>query len=245
MTVNSLPASTSLLAEIDYVGPDRDRRSDGTIGDRAHADSPSDHNPDETGNTGGAEDSDSIDEVHARDVDTSGPWAPGWSAARIVGILVALCRSLYPSRKHPLRYIIFDGYIYGEKDGFKKREYNGDDPHTGHFHASFRYGAGSGAGNLENFRGPWGIRAAREKELDEVDAADIKAIAREVVDQTRAALVNDKAGLGFQARRVPWAYPMPTDGDPDRMMVGLMAELEARLDRIEAVLEARLPASEG
>src|SRR6188508_2031617 len=67
MADNSVPASDVLLAEFNYIGPKRSKASDGTIGDTAHANDSSDHNPDETGRTP-FEDSDSINEVHARDV---------------------------------------------------------------------------------------------------------------------------------------------------------------------------------
>ncbi len=171
VAINSLPASTSLLAEINAIAPGRDKASDGTIGDAAHRDSVSDHNPDETGNTGGVEDADSIDEVHARDVDRSGPWPPGWSMERIVQIILARCRS---GAERRLRYIIYNRRIWRASNDWRQEEYSGSNPHTEHAHFSVVYGSGSGSSNPENITSPWGILAAYEQEQD-MNAAEMTA----------------------------------------------------------------------
>lgn len=203
MAINSLPASTSLLNEINFVGkPNRNKAQDGTIGDAAHASQPSDHNPDESGQ-GEDDDADNIDEVHARDVDARGPWKPGWSMARIVGIVLARCRSGVEKR---LRYIIFDEYIYEADNGWKKRyygnwSYNGRDPHTEHSHWSFKYGSGSGTSNPENITSAWGIRAAEEEDMPTV---------KEIVDEMENRLADPNSDLFKSFRAISWKYPIST-----------------------------------
>lgn len=160
--IYSLPASASLLTEVNKVGaPGRRKDQDGTIGDRTHMGHVSDHNLDEIGNTGTSSDADDIPEVHARDIDARGPWLADWSMERIVQIIVARCRSGAEKR---LKYIIFSGRIWAASSGWQQKIYTGPDQHYDHGHFSFRYGSGSGQSNPENITAPWGLLAALEAE---------------------------------------------------------------------------------
>jgi len=205
MTVNSVPASTSLLEEFNALAPARDKSSDGTIGDSAHADSASDHNPDETGNTGGMEDADHTNEVHARDVDSSGPWPAGWSMERCVQIILDRSRSGWENR---LRYVIYNRRIWSASSGWAQRAYTLPNPHIKHAHFSFRYGSGSGAGNPENITSPWGFLAVYLREQDmAIDNADVNKI----LDGLEARLVaKDDSGMDLGLRNIfralPWQY---------------------------------------
>lgn len=149
----NLPDLLSLRAEFDQLAPDRDRGGDGTIGDQAHADRSSDHNPDETGATP-HEDSDNINEVHALDVDSTGPWPFPMTMADAVDVVIDTCKRL--GSKSPLNYVIWDKHIY-QHPSWTRTAYTGTDPHTGHAHFSSRYGSGSGSSNPENYSGPWGL----------------------------------------------------------------------------------------
>ncbi|RSM41509.1 hypothetical protein DMB66_55895 [Actinoplanes sp. ATCC 53533] len=75
----------TLRSEFNALAPRRDKSSDGSIGDTAHSQSSSDHNPDETGNTP-SEDADSINEVHAIDVDKD-LRRSGWTMQKAVEII--------------------------------------------------------------------------------------------------------------------------------------------------------------
>lgn len=148
----------ALLAEINAVGPRRDKASDGAVGDQAHQDRSSDHNPDDTpGSNTPHTDTDTIPEIHARDYDGSGPWVNGATTDSIVAVLVRTMKAL--GGASPLAYVIWDHAIFEYPD-WKESDYQGDDPHTSHVHASARYGSGAGSSNPENYTGDFGIRKA-------------------------------------------------------------------------------------
>ncbi len=202
-TVYSVPASTTLRDEFNAVAPGRDKTSDGTIGDPAHAESVSDHNLDETGNTGGVEDNDDIDEVHARDVDSSGPWPAGWTMERFVQLILARCRS---GQERRLRYIIYNRRIWRKSNGWVQEVYTGPNPHDKHAHFSFEYGSGSGASNPENITTPYGIEAAMA-----LTEAEFERIATEVVEKF-------------------WATPYGSESYPTRTARALARDLHAERD---------------
>lgn len=113
MTTPRLARSlTALLEEIDDAYPVRDKRSDGWLGDAAHAARMSDHNPDERG------------VVHALDVDVTDIAA--WP------IVVAITH-------HPAtHYVIYRSVLFSRRHRFVGVPYRGVDPHTSHFHVSIR-----------------------------------------------------------------------------------------------------------
>lgn len=160
----NIPASESLLAEYNEAFPDRDKSSDGSIGDAAHKAKSSDHNADDTaGSSTPYTDSDSVAEVHARDVDST-LRKTGWTQRRCVDIIVSRHRSGADNR---LQNVICDGWIWSRSTStpWSKEPYTAtSDDHTGHAHFSFRYGSGSGTSNPENITKPWGILAAIEEE---------------------------------------------------------------------------------
>lgn len=114
--------------------PDRDRTSDGTIGDAAHAASSSGHNPDLTANAE-YEDGDAKDEVRAIDVDAD-TGDPDVSMEDIVQHLLKMARA---GKLWMIRYMIFDRRIWSAVDGWAQREYGGPNPHTAHLHLSGAY----------------------------------------------------------------------------------------------------------
>jgi hypothetical protein len=193
----NIPASTTLLGEFNAIAPSRDKSSDGTIGDGEHAQNVSDHNPDETGNVGSQSDPDSINEVHARDVDASGPWPAGWSMERIVQLVLARCRSGAEKR---LRYIIFNRRIWSASNGWVQQSYTGVNPHDKHAHFSFRYGSGEAPANPEQIKTPYGIlaavRASQQPQEDDMSAADVIDGLKSAEGQAalRAALFGTEAG---------------------------------------------------
>jgi len=117
-------AAIQLREQFDDSYADRDRSSDGWIGDTRHAARPSDHNPDVEG------------WVRAIDIDRdlSGKAKPDLMPDLVDQIRI-LCKSGVEKR---ISYIIFDGFIYSAKFRFIKRKYTGANKHTKHAHFSFK-----------------------------------------------------------------------------------------------------------
>jgi hypothetical protein len=117
-------AARQLREQFDDSYADRDRSSDGWIGDTRHAARPSDHNPDAEG------------WVRAIDIDRdlSGKAKPDLMPD-LIDQVRQLCKSGFEKR---ISYIIFDGFIYSAKFRFIKRKYTGANKHTAHAHFSFK-----------------------------------------------------------------------------------------------------------
>jgi hypothetical protein len=143
-----VPALVALRAEFNWLSARRDTRSDGSIGDRAHADRPSDHNPDETGETP-YEDADSRNEVHALDIDDTGPWPAPFTS--MVDEIVKRHRQGLDDR---LQNVIYNGRIASRSWGWTWRDYDGQNRHTEHAHFSNRYTSAHEASTR-----PWGLLA--------------------------------------------------------------------------------------
>ena len=112
-------AGQQLREQIDDAFPDRDRTSDGWIGDAKHAARKSDHNPTAEGI------------VRAIDID-----ADLKSHASEAFDLADQLRLLARSDKR-ISYIIFNGKIASWRGNYKWRPYKGINPHKKHFHISF------------------------------------------------------------------------------------------------------------
>ena len=142
-----VPCLVQLRDEFNTLAPNRDKASDGWIGDSRHAARPSDHNPDESGRPE-VHDPDDVDEVHAIDVDRD-LRHPSVTMEEAVAFLVARCRA---GRERRLRYIIYNRTIWSASSGWVARRYTGDNPHTSHAHFSASYEA-----KLEADRRSWGL----------------------------------------------------------------------------------------
>lgn len=125
---------TSWRGEIDTVFPNRDKSSDGWIGDQAHQSGISGHNPDLTGRAE-YKDGDSKNEVRAVDLDADLK-NPKFSMEQLVQWVITLARA---GAYVPFRYIIYKGRIWARSDGWKTRTYNGKNKHNGHAHFSGDY----------------------------------------------------------------------------------------------------------
>lgn len=245
MAWEKIPASNSLFAELDRAFPNREKASDGTIGDGEHSTSPSDHNPDETGRVESESDSDNINEVHAADVDTDLRQA-GWSMEKVVRVILARCRSGQEKR---VRYIIYNRRIWQRATGWVTTTYGGGDPHDTHMHMSFRYGSGSGTGNPENITSSWGIYdAVHPKEWDEVATeAQLEAVIKRVLQTGKQpyvlSVIKDRgwSDLSVNGKLDYILSNLVAAGLIDADHDGLPAEaasVQARLARIEEMLLA-------
>lgn len=170
MSVWSLvPCLVALRSEFNAVSPNRDRGADGSIGDTAHTSS-SDHTPDEDSAVLRDHDGDAKNEVHALDIDSTGPWpSPGWFDRTILA-LVARERAEYQSATVTgrLKYVIWNRRIAERSNGWAWRDYGGSDPHTNHAHFSARYTAAQEADTR-----PWGVDKEEDVALTSTEVAQI------------------------------------------------------------------------
>ena len=191
-----VPCLATLRSEFNVLAPFRLKTSDGSIGDPAHADSSSDHNPDETGNTP-SEDADSINEVHAIDVDKD-LRRTDWTMAKAVQIIVLRHRD---GRDDRLQNVIHNRVIWSRSWGWTARTYTGSNAHIEHAHFGARYTTSE-----ENDTRPWGLLAAAEAEEDDmatITQADFDERMDSWWTRRMAADSSPHAAL-LQLRKAPW-----------------------------------------
>jgi hypothetical protein len=116
-------AGQQLREQFDDTFPDRDRRSDGWIGDTRHSARPSDHNPDIQSGT-----------VRAIDVDRDISGGAKPDLMPDIADQIRLCAKAGDKR---ISYIIFEGRIASSRMGWRWRKYTGSNPHNHHCHVSF------------------------------------------------------------------------------------------------------------
>lgn len=124
-------AGATFRDQLDKRFPNRDRRSDGWIGDRAHASRFSYHNPDRNGI------------VWALDVDENlgqGSWRNGRAAKRLADQLLAYARSGLPGSDRVLHVVYENQVASGTYRASWWRWRGSGYGHTFHIHITFREG---------------------------------------------------------------------------------------------------------
>lgn len=125
----------TLRDQVNAAWPNRDKRSDGSIGDAKHSSRKSDHNPNAAG------------DVCALDIDKD--LSDTVTVETIVNALVA-------SRDPRIKYLIWRGRILSSKvDAWTWRKYTGSNGHFEHLHISV-----GPAANLYDDPSPWAIGEA-------------------------------------------------------------------------------------
>lgn len=173
-----------LRAEVNALAPNRSKASDGTIGDRAHAESSSDHNPNKQG------------VVCALDLTHD----PGHGADMHV-LAEAVRRSNHPA----LKYIIWDRHIWSvarASEGW--RRYSGSNPHTRHMHVSVGRGPDGRSTGPYDDTSPWGITHNEEDTVIGLSKGDSGA--------ANPALKQRILALQYVLRRTG-VDPGPADGE--------------------------------
>jgi hypothetical protein len=115
-------AGQQLRLQVDDSYSDRDRTSDGWIGDTRHQARPSDHNPDAEGI------------VRAIDIDRD---LSGKAKPDLMPDLADQLRLCGKRGDKRISYIIFDGRIASSKKSWAWRPYDGSNKHNHHCHISF------------------------------------------------------------------------------------------------------------
>ena len=112
MSWHLAPSLVQFRAEVDKKWPKRSKKSDGTVGNAAHAATKSDHNPNRRNS------------VNAIEITN-----PGVNPDVVIAVV----------KKHPsAAYVIFNRHIYSATDGWVKKPYAGISPHTTHLHISIK-----------------------------------------------------------------------------------------------------------
>lgn len=163
------PSGATLRAEFNTLAPARDHASDGWIGDAAHQQEDSDHNPDARG------------VVHAIDVDDDLNESD-LTMERVVQFLIGRCRT---GAERRLTYVIYNRRIWSASHSWTQRTYTGKSPHTEHAHFSFTVTA-------EGNTSPWHLGdipvaltdADKKWFIAELDAAAARAADRLRKSQT-------------------------------------------------------------
>jgi len=117
-------AGQQLREQFDDSFPDRDRRSDGWIGDLRHSARPSDHNPDPKAGM----------VVRAIDID-----ADVYKSGKpdLMPDIADQIRLAAKAGEKRIAYVIFNGRIASSRMGWRWRKYSGSNPHNAHCHVSF------------------------------------------------------------------------------------------------------------
>lgn len=127
---------------------ERDGASDGAIGDWAHTQEHSGHNPDDTSkhNAEWDNDSDNTPEIRAIDVDNNLN-DPDVSMQDVIDHMRKL-----PNLGSVIRYMIYNRRMYHVNNGFNPVTYNGASPHTEHAHFSGAWTNASDANTTFDFK---------------------------------------------------------------------------------------------
>jgi hypothetical protein len=177
--VDAIPV---LFAQINYRWPNRDKRTDGVIGDYVHQQRQSDHNPDANG------------WVHAMDIDKDLFGDPG-DMDTFMNQLLEYARTKQPGSERLKNIVYKDRVASGTyKHSFWVWRYDGSLDHFDHAHISFTAGT-------ENNDDLFDIPILMEEEDVALTEADLDAIAQRVWDKELkrpwdAKLVPAKTTLG-------------------------------------------------
>jgi hypothetical protein len=233
-----VPCGEQLRRDVSRIAPNRDKTSDGTIGDAAHQQRVSDHNDDEVGRVP-IRDADSKHEVHAWDADDD-LREPGLAMITIVLFLVDRCRRGLERR---LRYIIYAGWIWEASNGWNRRAYNGDNPHNEHAHFSFSYET-----NLEADTSSWHLEeipvALTEGDKDWLEATITRIVDARVDQLTVATPLNGPDGKPDGTSSTPVGHNTWNQGVPNPWAGKRTYAWDLLGDIAEAVKGLQAPPSE-
>lgn len=154
------PSLVALRDEVNARWPNRDKGSDGWIGDTSHSARASDHNPD--WDFGGV--------VRAIDIDKDG-----------IDVQAVLDATIGDPR---VWYVIFNRRIYSRTYGWTSRAYTGANPHDKHIHVSIAHTRAA-----ETDRSPWLTAAPQEDEMTPEDRKWLQSELRDMEKRLESRLM--------------------------------------------------------
>jgi hypothetical protein len=182
---------TKVRAEFNTVFEDREKFTDGWLGDSSHASGTSGHNPDRTGRAE-YRDGDSLDEVRAIDVDKD--LVPGSRTDWMELVVQYLVKKARAGGYIPFRYLIYKRRIWRRNNDWKTETYTGANTHDEHLHASGDY-----TQTADNWNGTLGLASVRGGigggGEDDMEVSDLNAELRKPTSQ-----------LAVISRAIPWQY---------------------------------------
>lgn len=231
----------NLRNQVNAAFPDRDKASDGTIGDTAHQAETSGHNRDDTPGSRPEWDGDpdSTPEVRAWDMDSDLRAAPA-TAQQVVDHIRRL-----PGVSSVLRYIIYNRKIYRASNGWVAETYDGKSAHTEHIHFSGQYTQAADNNTTFDYRLeeiPVALTDADktwiESRLDQRAREDLEDLQAELLKLTKPEAFTDALG-GQQAPAggavLNSSYPAEQGADRTLVWVNLQ-RLQSDLTAIKAKL---------
>lgn len=222
-----VPCLGQLRTELNLIAPNRDRTTDGTIGNAAHQQHISDHNDDEIGKVP-IRDADNKHEVHAIDLDAD-LREPNLTMAMVVQHIIARCRSGEEKR---LRYVIYNKRIWEASNRWTLRAYDGDNPHTEHAHFSASYET-----KLEASTASW--------RLEDIPVALTEADKKWIRDEIKAGVKEAVATVWKTTRDIGAAAGTRTHiaelGDVLAHVPGEHTRMETLLKEIKAAITTEEP----
>lgn len=167
------PSLVALRTELNRRWPNRDKSSDGSVGDTSHQARKSDHNPD--WDAGGI--------VRAIDIDKDG--------IDVTAVLDALIGD------QRVWYVIHNRKIWSRTYGWKPRPYEGDNPHDKHIHISIQHTTAAA-----NDRSAWLTSPAPQppEEDPEMTPEQLQTVLTTVLDAQRRG--DDKFEAQAEAWRI-------------------------------------------
>jgi hypothetical protein len=227
-----VPCLVTLRGEFNAVAPGRDKGADGSIADNRHNQS-SDHTPDEDSDILRDHDADHKNEVHALDIDSSGPWPGGWAwfDAAVKNIVDRHRRG----EDDRLQYVIWNRKIANASIGnWTWRTYTGSrDPHINHAHFSARYTSAQEADTS-----PFGV-AKEEEDVQLSDKISLTGDARKELggEYAKTGVVTVETALNLLLIYGPRAARSAGEADAT---LDKLADPATPVDATVAVLRALL-----